>query len=291
MKNDFSNDMVPDDHSIDDFLGMFRKRQSNFSFTCGQRILLEIMIDACKKNIPVTNQVSHQSDDVETEEDCDETQTAAEEDENLKKKHLCLLHKTIQTWISQQKQALICSNEFDLKIISRTYEQLVNGTIKLSLECPVNGCDEIFSVTYKQYQNYYKTKKKRASSQCPTPPRWYICTLTNHILNAHSTCQSSGEEVVPSSGEVNNLIECDCDHTQNDESRKNIPQSSSLVQIEDLTQPNKPSDSLVDVEFSVSPAAVSENSFATNKSAARKTLKRNCVRSSSKYEIKRRRKI
>lgn len=56
MKNDFNADMIPEDHCIDDYLGKYRKHQQNFEFSTGQRIIINLMVEGCKKKAQtVTN--------------------------------------------------------------------------------------------------------------------------------------------------------------------------------------------------------------------------------------------
>lgn len=103
MKNDFNSDML-NGKPIADYLGIFQKRQQSFTFSCGQKIMLEKMIQICKKYVQaeIENQVPNER------ENSDDSQRD-EEAKQSKKKHLELLYKSLYTWISGKK-ALIQVN-------------------------------------------------------------------------------------------------------------------------------------------------------------------------------------
>lgn len=65
--------------------------------------------------------------------------------------------------------------------------QSEDGTVKCVLNCPIIGCNESHTVSYKNdgYKSSYKLKKKSADEQSRTPPRWNLYNTQKHICSHH----------------------------------------------------------------------------------------------------------
>src|ERR1700755_3515636 len=60
VRNDLSNEMLPDGHKLDDHLDMYTKCKEKFNFTSGQIIILNLITDECKSALQIDANVSEQ---------------------------------------------------------------------------------------------------------------------------------------------------------------------------------------------------------------------------------------
>lgn len=102
--------MIPDGHHLEDYLGKFSKCRKKFQFSCGQKILLKVIAEACKKllntsenelNPGIPNSTVNQPQITSKD-----AQACALAIFKAKKEHLTELTRSLSYWIKNQNNLI-----------------------------------------------------------------------------------------------------------------------------------------------------------------------------------------
>lgn len=71
-------------------------------------------------------------------------------------------------------------------------EKTNENEICYSVKCPVVTCKKNFSVFYKGYRSYYKSKKQNSRKERVTAPKWHLAGLQKHLISCHGQIKTTG---------------------------------------------------------------------------------------------------
>lgn len=97
MRNVLTEDMLLPGETMADYLGRYAKCQAKFMFQYGQRVLINLLADACKK---LCGKDETSSNPVDTDQnDVSNMSADMEDDTALQKDHIDLLFRSVYKWI------------------------------------------------------------------------------------------------------------------------------------------------------------------------------------------------
>lgn len=103
MRLDFSKDIIPDEADLKNYLGIYATCQQKFTFSVGQKILLEAIVEHCKQFFtPLPSTTDKDADPNSDHDDNEDTSEDAPITRQSKKEHLDTLYRTIYKWMKTQ---------------------------------------------------------------------------------------------------------------------------------------------------------------------------------------------
>ena len=70
-------------------------------------------------------------------------------------------------------------------MVKDSFVQSDDGTVTCTVKCPMIGCNDTCTVSFKGYRSYYKAKNKSSIDQSYSQPRWHLYPVEKHFRNRH----------------------------------------------------------------------------------------------------------